>query len=61
MLIDFEFEGESTIISISQFKQVVKEKIDGNKNFWQSSYNINELIEKINKSTSFKEIATLIK
>lgn len=61
VLIDFEFEGESTNISISQFKQDIKDKIDRNKNFWQSAWNISELKEKINKSTSFREIADLIK
>lgn len=61
VLIDFEFEEESTNVSISQFKQDIKDKIDRNKNFWQSAWDISELKEKINKSTSFREIADLIK
>ncbi len=61
VLIDFEFEGKSANINISQFKQDIKDKIDRNRNFWQSAWDISELKEKINKSTSFREIADLIK
>lgn len=61
ILIDFELEKSPLSIEIKEFKQIIIDRIESNKNFWQSAWNITELTERIKRSYSYTEIAELIK
>ncbi len=61
ILIDFEYEPEVTQVLLSDFKNEVLNRIDITKFIWKSGWNIIELKEAVKKSSSFKEIANLLK
>lgn len=61
ILVDFEFENDVMSIKIEDFKQDLIQKIEKNKGFWRSAWNINELKEGIINCNSFEEIADFIK
>lgn len=61
ILVDFEFEDNTTSVNIQEFKQFIISKIKKERNYWKSSYNITNLVSIINSCTDFKEIATVLK
>ncbi len=61
ILIDFEYSPEIKTIQLSDFKNEVIHRIDKTKKIWQSGWDINELKELIKSSSSFQEIANLLK
>ena len=61
ILVDFEFDSEIKTISLSEFKKDIIERIKINKSYWEASWNIEDLIENINNSTSFESIAQFLK
>lgn len=61
ILIDFEYEPEVEQVLLSDFKEKIIYRVDRTKQIWQSGWDINELKEAVTKSSSFKEIANLLK
>jgi hypothetical protein len=61
ILIDFEYELEVEQIQLLDFKKDLIQRVDKKKQIWQSGWDINELKEAITNSSSFKEIAYLLK
>jgi hypothetical protein len=61
ILIDFEYEPELEQVLLSDFKEKIIYRVDRTKQIWQSGWDINELKEAISNSSSFKEIANLLK
>lgn len=61
ILIDFEYEPEIEEVQLSDFKENIIYRIGKTKQIWKSGWNINELIESITNSVSFKEIAIFLK
>ena len=61
ILVDFEFDKEVSSISLEEFKFDLINRINKTKHIWQSSYEIKELILKVNESNSFEDLAYLLK
>jgi hypothetical protein len=56
-----EFYPVSDIMEIDELKKLVKGKVLKKRSFWESSWDIDELIEAVNKAESIREIINLIK
>lgn len=61
ILIDFEYSGDVKSLDLSDFKENIIVRVEKTKRIWQTGWDINELKEKIANSSSFMEIATLLK
>ncbi|MDM1552839.1 hypothetical protein [Empedobacter falsenii] len=61
ILIDFEYESKLDQISLEDFKKEILLRINKTKKIWISSWDINELRDAILNSSSFDEIAHLLK
>ncbi len=61
ILIDFEYAPAVEQVLLSDFKKDIIHRIDKTKRIWQSGWDINELKEAVLNSSSFEEIANLIK
>jgi len=61
ILIDFEYEQEIEIVDLKDFKQEIISRMDKKKQIWQSGWDISELKSAILNSSSFEEIAHLLK
>lgn len=56
-----EFHPVSDRINIDELKRIVIERVLRKKSFWESSWDIDELIEAVNKAKSFQEIINMFK
>lgn len=61
ILVDFEYEPEVEQLFLSDFKNDIIHRVDRTKRIWQSGWDINELKEAVTNSSSFEEIANLLK
>lgn len=61
ILVDFEFENDKSTFELPEFKQFITQKIENNKKYWNSSWDIDELKSKIMNCNSFVDVAYLIK
>lgn len=61
ILIDFEYEPEIKQVLLSDFKKDIINRVNKTKQIWQSGWDLNKLREAVIKSSSFKEIANLLK
>jgi|SRR5690606_4156769 len=61
ILIDFDYNPEVEQVALSDFKKDIINRVDKTKRIWQSGWDISELKEAITNSSSFEEIAYLLK
>lgn len=61
ILVDFEFENDKSTFELPEFKQFITQKVENNKKYWNSSWDIDELKSKIMNCNSFVDVAYLIK
>ena len=61
ILIDFEYFSEVKALKLSDFKKNIIGRVEKTKSIWQSGWDVNELKEIIASSSSFIEIANLLK
>ncbi len=61
ILVDFEFDSEIKTISLLEFKKDIIDRIKQKKSYWEASWDIEDLIDYINNSTSFESIAQYLK
>ena len=61
ILIDFDYDPDVEQVSLSDFKKNVINRVDKTKHIWQSGWEISELKGAVADSTSFEEIAYLLK
>ncbi|NQZ78474.1 MAG: hypothetical protein HRT61_20540 [Ekhidna sp.] len=62
ILMDFEFKGNPTTLKLDEFKRDILERINSNKNFWQSSWgDLSDLEKRVQESASFEAIANTMK
>ncbi len=61
ILIDFEYDPEVQSVSLDDFKEEIIKRVEKKKRFWETSWDIDELKQKVNQSSTFSEIAELLK
>ncbi|MBC7401107.1 MAG: hypothetical protein H7289_14300 [Mucilaginibacter sp.] len=61
ILIDFKYDPVIEDISFEDFKRNIVIRLENNKRFWESGWDIEELKQKIYETTTFIEIAELLK
>ena len=59
--IETEFYPVSEVMDLQEVKKIISERVDKKKGFWQSSWDIGELKQKINNAESFKNLFLLLK
>lgn len=61
ILVDFEYAPEVEKVLLSDFKKDIIHRIDKTKKNWKFGWDISELKEVVTNSSSFEEIANLLK
>jgi len=61
ILIDFEYDPEVQSVSLDNFKEEIIISVEKKKRFWETSWDIDELKQKVNQSSTFNEMAELLK
>ncbi|GGH25180.1 hypothetical protein FAZ19_15845 [Sphingobacterium alkalisoli] len=61
ILVDFEYAPEVEKVLLSDFKKDIIHRIDKTKQIWQPGWDMGELKEAVTNSSSFEEIADLLK
>ncbi|MEM9339596.1 MAG: hypothetical protein AAGA66_12755 [Bacteroidota bacterium] len=62
ILVDFEYESESILTDLEEFKKEVIRKVKSKKQYWLTSWgNVSELVKRIENCESFNELADLMK
>lgn len=60
ILIDFEYFPDVEKMSLSDFQAEIIERIEKNKRFWESGWDINELRKRVQDADNFAAIAKLL-
>lgn len=60
ILVDFEYEPETTQITLDNLKKDIIERIDKTKRIWQSAWDIDEFKKEIESSKTFRDTAHLL-
>ncbi|WP_207534481.1 hypothetical protein [Desertivirga arenae] len=61
ILIDFEYDPEIQSVSLDDFKEEIIKRLEKKKRFWETSWNVEELKQKVFNSPTFSGIAELLK
>lgn len=61
ILIDFEYDPEMQSVSLDDFKEEIIKRLEKKKRFWETSWDVEELKQKVFDSPTFSGIAELLK
>ncbi|MGX5691518.1 hypothetical protein [Arcticibacter tournemirensis] len=61
ILIDFKYDPEVQCVSLDDFKDEIVKRLEKKKRFWEASWDVEELKQKVSHCPSFSGIAELLK